>query len=174
MEWMNMAWAWIETNIAPLLTAANIALVLNVIITLFRQKRTLNDNTYVTKDLRKALNESRAQSKQITELEARVAELTDASANAAIKSDAILDILYSVYMGQTALSQATRDKIDTLHTNARFATSKARAAILKELEEMKAKEAEAAAERLKKTDKIKKLVGAETETKSLVNFEGLK
>ena len=170
MDWINTAWAWVEQNITPLLTTANIALVLNVILSLFKQKRTLTDNTFVTRDLKTALADNKAQYEQVTALKKEVDDLTDALSAMTIKNDAILDILETVYRNQP-LSASTKDKVQMLHTNARYETSKARATILKELEEMKAKDEQAAKEREAKAEKIKKLVGDAPADKPAVNLK---
>lgn len=177
MEWINTAWTWIETNITPLLTTANITMVLGVIFSIWKQKRSLLDNTVSNKELKETMNivssqkeTLDAQNDSLESLKAENENLKETVANMAIKSDAVLDILHTVYMAQN-ISADAKNVIETFYTNARYAETQQRAEILKQVEDLKAQLASmtaAMSDNVKKTaEKIKKTVGAEKTTVNL-------
>lgn len=175
MEWINTAWQWIETNIVPLLTTTNIMMVLGVIFSLIRQKRNLLDNTASGKELKQAINAVKLQGTTLDEQTAGLAQLraeTDALKEIisieTTKADAMLDMLHTVFMAQE-LPAGSKQVIDAFYTNARYAETQQRAAIVKQVEELKAQLASMTAAMAEKVDSaettVKKIVGAQSTKK---------
>lgn len=185
MEWINMAWQWIETNIVPLLTTTNIMMVLGVIFSLIRQKRNLLDNTASGKELKQAINAVKLQGTTLDEqtaglaaLKAETDALKESAALDATKIDAMLDILHTVFMAQN-LPAGSKQVIDGFYTNARYAETQQRAAIVKQVEDLKAQLASMTAAMAEKVDSaettVKKIVGAKsTETQTVKPAVNLK
>nr|DAR72618.1 MAG TPA: hypothetical protein [Caudoviricetes sp.] len=185
MEWINTAWQWIETNIVPLLTTTNIMMVLGVIFSLFKQKRSIMDNTASSRDLRRMLDTVKLQSAALDEqtaglaaLKAETDALKESAALDATKIDAMLDILHTVFMAQN-LPAGSKQVIDGFYTNARYAETQQRAAIVKQVEDLKAQLASMTAAMAEKVDSaettVKKIVGAKsTETQTVKPAVNLK
>lgn len=178
MEWINTAWQWIETNIVPLLTTTNIMMVLGVIFSLFKQKRSIMDNTASSRDLRRTLDTVKLQSAALDEqtaglaaLKAETDALKESAALDATKIDAMLDILHTVFMAQN-LPAGSKQVIDGFYTNARYAETQQRAAIVKQVEDLKAQLASMTAAMAEKVDSaettVKKIVGAKNTEKQTV------
>ncbi len=173
MEWLNVVWTWIQENVLTILTTAEGSLLVSMLISNFKQKKTLMDNTLSNKEIKGVCSSVEKQAKVIEKQEEDIKALTAVCSMLketidylTIKDNAILDILHTVYSGQGALSQATRETVDTLYANAKYAEGKERAEIVKELEELKMNiisSATAAAEEVeKKTKKVKTIVDHKT------------
>ncbi len=173
MEWFDMVWAWIQENGLELLAMIDIPLVVSVIVSMFKQKKTLMDNTLSNKEIKAVCSSVEKQAEIIQKQEAEIKLLTGVCSTLketidylTIKDNAILDILHTVYSGQGALSQTTRETVDALYTNAKYAEGKERAEIVAELEALKKNIVDsataAAFEVEKKTEKVKKIVDHKT------------
>lgn len=178
MEIWNMITDWFSQNIVPLLTTTNLVAILTVIFNLFRQKKVITESTVSGKELNQSLKETKelsktlsAQSEEIAELKAQNGELNDLISQLLFKCNSMLDIQQIVYNASASLSKDTRGSINNIITNAKFATSNARADILKEMEDLQKKTELLQKEQEQKTKKIKRLVQASNdEVKGLINF----
>lgn len=173
MEFLEQVWAWIQANGLELLAMVDIPLVVSVIVSMFKQKKTLMDNTLSNKEIKgvcssveKQATVIESQGEEIKTLTSVCSELKEIIDYLTIKDNAILDILHTVYSGQSALTQTARETVDTLYANAKYAESKDRATIIKELEDLKKnilENANAAAQTVEeKTKKVKKIVEHKT------------
>lgn len=177
----NEIWAWIVDNLTPFLTGANLLAVVSVIVSLFRQKRTITDNTLSSRELKSVLSETRAQSdrqdeqtREIAVLKALTGDLTDKADELTTKLNAILEVQQIAYRDHTALSKEQRGNIDDVITTAKLTSTKSRAELLKKLEELEKKEQASAAERAEIIKATKRKVSAEADSKaearSLIQF----
>lgn len=180
MEIFNTIYDWIMSNIVPLLTTTNLVALVGVFIGMRRQKSTLFENTLSTRDLKKSLainNELKekidSQAAEISDLKALAGDLSDLMYQTIVKSNAMLDVQQIVYNASTSLTAEARSAINNTIVNAKYATTKARADIIKEIDEMKKAAEKTAVEQQKKAEKIRKLVQSESDNKpaSLVNFD---
>jgi len=165
MNWINEAWAWVVDNIAPLLTATNLIMLLNVMFSLFRQRSNINANTASGKELKQTLKTLQIQRETLEEqtsgldkLKSEVKEMQEILSHMASKADAELDILHTAYAAQSRLPEEARKAIDAFYTNARYSETKQRAEILKRVKELESKLAEVTTEAAEKAAEVKKLV----------------
>jgi hypothetical protein len=158
MEELNQLWAWLKEQIIPLLTSANIALVVGVLVKIIRQKVTLKDVSVSSTELKKTLSANKDATEKQNGLARRVEELTEAMAYMTQKEDAILDILNTVYSSSQSLTPNVKSAVSELYAGNRFATTKARKEALKLAEEMKVEAAENAEKAAKKVESVKKLL----------------
>ena len=115
---------------------------------------------------------------QLAALKAETDALKESAALVATKIDAMLDILHTVFMAQN-LPAGSKQVIDGFYTNARYAETQQRAAIVKQVEDLKAQLASMTAAMAEKVDSaettVKKIVGAKsTETQTVKPAVNLK
>ena len=178
MEFFSNIWNWFIENkdsIFAIVSSAEFVAVAGLIINLIKSKKSTVENTAVSKEFTKAVAEQKETNKTLTKaIEAlkaenaglkaeinRSAENTEATLT---KTTAIVNALSVVY-NSSIKNPETRETVDNILTNAKFAETTTRADLIKTMDELAAKakkQAEEAAELAEKTKETIKNTGDKT------------
>lgn len=173
-QFFQNVWAWLCAQggaIADWLTPANFLLLVANIVAIYRTVKTVKANTGITYDLGAALKDTQIlqtiknNAKEIADLKAQNADLTDLMAQAITKLNAVLEVQESAY-NASSLPKDTQVAIRNFIAAGKFADSKAHAAIADEMAALKAQIKLVADASEKTEERIKKLTNtAETPAK---------
>lgn len=176
-QFFQNVWAWLCVQgdaIADWLTPANFLLLIGNVIAIYKAVKTVRANTGITHDLgamlkdTKILHTIKDNSKEIAELRAQNADLSDLMNQAITKLNAVLEVQESAY-NASSLPKETRVAIRNFIAAGKFAESKAHAAVADEITALKAQIKLVAEASDKTEERIKKLTNtAETTAKATV------
>ena len=158
MEWLENIWKWIVENkdtIFTVISSAEFIGIIGLVVSLIKGKKHTTENTTASKELTKAVAEQKETNKTLkTEIEGlkaenaelkaevnRSAENTEATLT---KVTAIVNALSVVY-NNSIKNPETRETVDNILTNAKFAETKTRADLIRVMDEL-SKKAEKQAE----------------------------
>jgi hypothetical protein len=161
MEWFENIWNWFVSNkdsIFAVVSSAEFVAVVGLFAGLIKGKKTTTENTMASKELTKAVAEQKETNKllknEITLLKEENSLLKkgiEASADnteaTLTKVTAVVNALYVVY-NNSIKNPETRETVDNILTNAKFAETKTRADLIKAMDEL-SKKAEKQAEEAK-------------------------
>jgi cell division protein FtsB len=171
MEWLENIWNWIVGNkdaIFTVVSSAEFASIIALVVSLIRGKKNTAENTAISKELSKAVTEQKETNKTLkTEMEEmkkenaelkaeikRSAENTEATLT---KVTAVVNALSVVY-NNSIKNPETRETVDNILTNAKFAETKTRADLIKAMDELSAKAEKQAEEAKKLAEKTKETI----------------
>lgn len=177
MEFFSNLWAWIVANkdaIVTFVTSSSFIGFVTTIIMLVRQVKAVKANTGSTKELKVSLAENKqviaemtALKTSVDEIKSEIDNLADTANTLLTKENAVLEVLNVVY-NHSIKDEKTRTTVNALLTNAKFAETEARAAILKEVEDLRAQLAQGQAVAEKSVAKVKKIVNVANEQPAVV------
>ena len=161
MEFFSNIWNWFVTNkdsIFTVISSAEFVAIIGLVVSLIKGKKNTTENTTASKELTKAVAEQKETNKTLkTEIEGlkaenaelkaevnRSAENTEATLT---KVTAIVNALSVVY-NNSIKNPETRETVDNILTNAKFAETKTRADLIRVMDEL-SKKAEKQAEEAK-------------------------
>jgi hypothetical protein len=161
MEWFENIWNWFVSNkdsIFAVVSSAEFVAVVGLLAGLIKGKKTTTENTMASKELTKAVAEQKETNKllknEITLLKEENSLLKkgiEASADnteaTLTKVTAVVNALSVVY-NNSIKNPETRETVDNILTNAKFAETKTRADLIKAMDEL-SKKAEKQAEEAK-------------------------
>ena len=170
MEFFTNIWNWFVTNkdsIFAIVSSAEFVAMVGLIINLIKGKKSTAENTAVSKELSKAVAEQKETNKLLkneieeskrenAELKAELIRVTENSEATLTKTSAIVNALSVVY-NSSIKNPETRETVDNILTNAKFAETKTRADIIKAMDELtkkaqkQAEEAKILAEKTKES-----------------------
>jgi hypothetical protein len=172
MEWFENIWHWIVSNkdsIFTVISSAEFVALAGLVINLFKNKKSTSENTATNKEFTKAVAEQKETNKTLTkaietlkaenaELRAEINRSAENAEATLTKTTAIVNALSVVY-NSSIKNPETRETVDNILTNAKFAETKTRADLIKTMDEMsekfekQAQEAKILAEKTKETIK---------------------
>jgi hypothetical protein len=158
MEILNELWAWVQEQILPLLTSANIALGISLLYKIIKQKVTLKEVAITSTELKGTLKANKDATDRQSGLSKKIDELSEAVSYMVQKEDALLDVLNMVYTGSESLKPNVKAAVSEIYAGNRFANTKARKEALRIAEELKAEAAENAEKTAIKAESVKKLL----------------
>lgn len=178
MEFFTNIWNWFVSNkdsIFAIVSSAEFVAVAGLIINLIKSKKSTAENTAVSKEFTKAVAEQKETNKTLTkaiealkaenaELRAEINRSAENTEATLTKTTAIVNALSVVY-NSSIKNPDTRETVDNILTNAKFAETKTRADLIKTMDELAAKakkQAEEAAELAEKTKETIKNTGDKT------------
>lgn len=144
-QFFQNVWAWLCVQggaIADWLTPANFLLLIGNVIAIYKAVKTVRANTGITHDLgaalkdTKILNTIKDNAKEIAELKAQNADLSDLMNQAIAKLNAVLEVQESAY-NASSLPKETRVAIRNFIAAGKFAENKAHAAVADEITALK-------------------------------------
>lgn len=177
MEFFSNLWAWIvayKDAIVTFVTSSSFIGFVTTIIMLVRQWKAVKANTGSTKELKVSLAENKRLMAEMDAIKTEMEEIKnesnnimDAASTLLTKQNATLEVLNVVY-NHSIKDEKTRTTVNALLTNAKFAETEARAAILKEVEDLRAQLAQGQAVAEKSVAKVKKIVNVANEQPAVV------
>lgn len=177
MEFFSNLWAWIVANkdaIVTFVTSSSFIGFVTTIIMLIKQGKAVKANTGSTKELKVSLAENKRLMAEMDAIKTEMEEIKnesnnimDAVSTLLTKQNATLEVLNVVY-NHSIKDEKTRTTVNALLTNAKFAETEARAAILKEVEGLRAQLAQGQAVAEKSVAKVKKIVNVANEQPAVV------
>lgn len=170
MEFFSNIWNWFVSNkdsIFAIVSSAEFVAVVGLVVSLFKGKKSTAENTAINRELSKAVAEQKETNKllknEIEELKrenavlkAEVVRVTENTEATLTKTSAIVNALSVVY-NSSIKNPETRETVDNILTNAKFAETKTRADIIKAMDELtkkaqkQAEEAKLLAEKTKES-----------------------
>jgi hypothetical protein len=171
MEFFQNIWNWFVGNkdsIFAIVSSAEFVAVAGLIINLIKSKKSTAENTAVSKEFTKAVAEQKETNKLLkAEIEALKnenaglkAEINRSAENTEVtltKITAIVNALSVVY-NSSIKNPETRETVDNILTNAKFAETKTRADLIKAMDELSAKAKKQAEEAQKLAEKTKETI----------------
>lgn len=160
MEFFNNVWLWIKENLNGILTVVTSAQFISIVLTivkLVKQSKSLADNTGISKELRKSLennnklsdkvqvlgeasiklhDEQEVTNKKLDEIEQRLNSALDSALN---KLNSVVEVMSIVYSGLK--DENARKAVNTILTNAKYAETETRLKLLEEINKLKAEAA---------------------------------
>lgn len=148
MEFLQNIWNGIVQNkdaIITCLTSAEVVALILAGLSIFKKLKSIKNNTQSSADLSTALKDNKelknkidVLAKENEELKAQNSKIIEVTELSLSKTSAIVDCLSVVY-NHSIKDAETRNTVNNLLTNARFAENKTRADLIKELEDIKNK-----------------------------------
>ena len=184
MDFFQNIWNWFVENkdgIFTVVSSAEFAGIIALVVSLIKGKKHTAENTAVSKDLSNALAEQKETNKtlktEMVELKNENAQLkteinrsvenTEATLT---KVTAVVNALSVVY-NSSIKNPETRETVDNILTNAKFAETKTRADLIKAMDELTAKAEKQAEEAKKLAEKTKETItntGAKTKSTTVL------
>lgn len=147
MEFFSNIWNWIVGNkdaILAFLTSAEVVAIASAGVVFFKKLKKIKANTQSSADLSTALQDNKdlknkidVLAKENEELKAQNSKIIEVTELSLGKTTAIVECLSVVY-NHSIKDAETRNTVNNLLTNARFAENKTRADLIKQLEDLKA------------------------------------
>lgn len=161
MEFFTNIWNWFIENkdsIFAVVSSAEFVAVIGLVVSLIKGKKSTAENTTASKELTKAVAEQKETNKTLKievealkseneELKTEVIRATDTAEATLTKVTALVNALSVVY-NNSIKNPETRETVDNILTNAKFAETKTRADLIKAMDEL-SKKAEKQAEEAK-------------------------
>lgn len=161
MEFFTNIWNWFVANkdsIFAVVSSAEFVAVVGLVVGLIKGKKTTNENTIASKELTKAVGEQKETNKLLKNeiallkeenalLKKSIEASTDNTEATLTKVTAVVNALSVVY-NNSIKNPETRETVDNILTNAKFAETKTRADLIKAMDEL-SKKAEKQAEEAK-------------------------
>lgn len=152
MEWLTNIGKWIVDNkdsIFAVVSSAEFVAVVGAIVSIIKDKKSTLANTEANKELSSALKEQKETNKLLKEeikllkeenktLKQSVETASETTEATLTKVSAIVNALSVVY-NSSIKNPETRETVDNILTNAKFAETKTRADLIKAMDELTAK-----------------------------------
>ena len=142
MEWSKIV-EWFTGHILPFLTAANIALVVGLILKVVRQGRSIENNTGTAKELKETLKESKLVKEALKAVEeardilsASFIDVKDEVQTLIAKNDAMLRVSEIIVNSLAKPTAETKETASNIVNNAVYTTTTARKRIADKANEM--------------------------------------
>ena len=171
MEFFSNIWNWFVSNkdsIFAIVSSAEFVAVAGLVVSLLKGKKSTAENIKASKELSNAIADQKETNKTLTskiealkaenaELKAEINRSAENTEATLTKTTAIVNALSVVY-NSSIKNPETRETVDNILTNAKFAETKTRADLIKAMDELSAKAEKQAQEAKKLAESTKKSI----------------
>lgn len=171
MEFFENIWNWVVSNkdsIFAVVSSAEFVAVAGLVVSLIKGKKKTTENTMASKELTKAIAEQKETNKTLkvemeemkkenAELNAEIKRSAENTEATLTKVTAVVNALSVVY-NNSIKNPETRETVDNILTNAKFAETKTRADLIKAMDELSKKAEQQAEEAKKLAEKTKESI----------------
>ena len=170
MEFFTNIWNWFVANKDSILTvvsSAEFVALVSAIIGITMSKKGMIENSSLNKELKAILKETRAENtelkKENEKIRVNLEKVLENTETVLTKTSATVEALSVVY-SSSIKNPETRDTVNNILTNAKFAETKTRAELVKALEDLQAKNEIQVEEAKKTVEKAKKTLSISDNT----------
>ena len=170
MEWITNIWAWIvahKDGIVTFVTSSSFIGFVTTILMLIKQGRSVKANTGTSKELTVALKDNKELAEKVETLKSanetlgnKVADMTDALDKMLTKVNAQLEVQSIAYNAQLK-DDKVRTAVNNVLTNAKYAETATRAALITKIEELESGAAKVQEQISETAKEVKKTLTAE-------------